>query len=428
MRTAERHVISMTDPLGDPVDAGDDLGVEAPSWLFVLSWDLKHAGGVNAVVKNLFDRAARRWHHRPLLLVRTWEQKTPVTRVQDGRATIAARIRGPWPNPQRAFTNLALYVVGLPFVVGRLIRMARAERVAVVNVHYPDLHALTWILVGRFSRRPIRVVLSFHGLDVKTALASSGLERLGWNILLRRSDLIIVCAQALGERLIAGFPRCAEHVKVVANGVDIRSLEVAARQLPTLELPKSYVMSIGTYERKKGHDVLMEAFDRLASRNPAVALVIAGRYSEAEYTRLVQLREQLSCKERILLLKDLAHGEAMRVLAGAELFALASRDEPFGIAILEAAALSRPIVATSVCGAVKQFCAGKDLLVVPPDDVAALSAAMERLLNDRAAATELARSLRPQVVASFDWDSITDAYLRLLEEATPTATASTAPH
>ena len=43
----------MSYPLGDPVDAGDDLGIEAPAWLFVLSWDLKHAGGVNEVVKNV---------------------------------------------------------------------------------------------------------------------------------------------------------------------------------------------------------------------------------------------------------------------------------------------------------------------------------------------------------------------------------------
>jgi len=413
----------MSYPLGDPVDAGDDLGIEAPAWLFVLSWDLKHAGGVNEVVKNVFDRTARRLRHRPLLLVRKWEQKTPVMTVQDGRTTIAARIRGPWPSAQRPLINLALYVLGLPWVVGRLIRMARAQRVTVINVHYPDLHALTWVLVRRFSRRPIRVILSFHGLDLKSALAASGLERLCWKVLLRRSDLIIVCAQALLDRLVAGFPGCAQHVNVVANGVDIRSLELAAQQLPAMELPKSYVMSIGTYERKKGHDVLMEAFDRLAARNPSVALVVAGRYSEAEYARLMQLRDQLSSKERILLLKDLAHGEAMRVLAGAELFALASRDEPFGIAILEAAALSRPIVATSVCGAAKLFCAGRDLLVVPPDDVGALSAAMERLLNDRTAATELARSLRPQVVASFDWDSITDAYLRLLGVAAPSAKA-----
>jgi glycosyltransferase involved in cell wall biosynthesis len=414
--------------LQDEARQDDNLGVDAPSWLFVLSWELRHAGGVNEVVKNLFDRTARRLRHRPLLLVRKWEQKIPVLTLEDGRATIAARIRGPWPDPRWPLANLAVYILGLPFVVGRLLRMAHVQRIAVINVHYPDLHALTWILVRQFSCKPIRLVLSFHGLDLKSAIAATGLERVGWSILLRRSDQIVVCAQALRERLISRFPGCAQRVNVVGNGVDIQSVQTAMRESPAMALPKSYVMSIGTYERKKGHDVLMAAFDHVASRNPSVALVIAGRYSEAEYTRLTRLKEQLASRDRILLLKDLAHAEAMRVLAGAEVFALASREEPFGIAILEAAVLSRPVVATSVCGAANLFRAGTDLLVVPPNDVAALSAAMERLLNDRAGAAGLAGSLHSRVVANFDWDSVADGYLRLLRLPLPAEAASPPPH
>lgn len=387
---------------------------ESPyAWLYVLSWGLAEIGGVNEVVRNMFDRTERRLRHRPLLLVREWGQKQPSIRVQEARTTISFEIRSPW-DPQHRLGNLLRYCAGLPRVLRQLVALVRQQRIDTVHLHYPDLHALTWLLLRTLLQRQMRLVLSFHGLDLKSALSARGLERVAWGIVLRSVDLIVVCSLQLRERLTAAYPGSEARIRVIDNGVDVHCLEAARLSEPAVPLPTSFVVSIGTYEHKKGHDVLMRAFELAFSRLPHMGLVILGRYGEQEYEKLTRLKESLLCRERIILLKDVPHPEAMRILARAEIFALASREEPFGIVILEAAVLSRPVIATDVCGAALLFVAGTDLLRVPANDIEALAEALVRLLGDGNLSRNLARNLRARVVAEFDWERVMDRYAEQL--------------
>jgi glycosyltransferase involved in cell wall biosynthesis len=323
--------------------------------------------------------------------------------------TICAEVRNPWL-PRRPVINFLAYLLNLPQTLRRLRTLIHDLRIATVHIHFPDLHAVTWLLLRWHTNHSFRVILSFHGLDVKAALAARGLPRLGWRLLLRRSDQIVVCAQSLRDELVAAFPDGTSRICVIDNGVDVASVERAGCERPEIELPTDFILSLGTYEFKKGHDVLMLAFDRVASKNATISLVIIGRHEAAEYERLVRLREVLTHGRRILLLKEVPHAEAMRALARAQLFALASRAEPFGIAVLEAAVLLRPIVTTTVCGVARLLTPDADLLSVPPDDVPALTDAINRLLNDRALVRRLTAHARAQVVSRFDWNCVMERY------------------
>jgi glycosyltransferase involved in cell wall biosynthesis len=89
------------------------------------------------------------------------------------------------------------------------------------------------------------------------------------------------------------------------------------------------------------------------------------------------------------------------VMNGLDVFVLASHDEPFGLVVLEAMAAARPIVATAAGGVPDIVRDGREALLVPPRDAAAMAAAIARLLSDEPLAASLGRAAEARVRDEF---------------------------
>lgn len=375
------------------------------TWLLVLPWELKEPGGVSQVVQNLFEATQTVLGHRSLLFVNTWGQREPSFAEVDGRATVRAMVRSPLAE-SRSLRHLLSFMVHLPKTVLVLRRMIRDEHIERINIHYPGLDALVWVLAARLAgtHRP-EVVLSFHGSDLRDARATRGLGRRLWSWLLRSADDITACAEALRGDITSTFGASARNTRVVHNGVDPALIaRLGQGRLPD-QCPPNFVLSLATVEHKKGLDVLMRAFDAIARQHPELSLVLAGRVAEPQYfEKLKALKAQLPCGERICFMPGLPHDQAMAVLSRARALALASRQEPFGIVILEAGVLGIPVAATNICGAVRLLDADHDLVAVPPEDQGAMAQALQRLLTDPQLCDRLAQTLRQRVLADFTWE------------------------
>jgi glycogen(starch) synthase len=205
-------------------------------------------------------------------------------------------------------------------------------------------------------------------------------------------------------------------VHVVHNAIDSVACRREARQSP---LPPGleahpYLLSVGKFETKKGHDVLIESYERIAPSHPDLWLVIIGGSGHA--LAACQARVAASpFSERMLLYCDVPHGSTLAAIARASLFAFPSRREPFGIVILEAAALATPVVASRVGGIPEIIQDGHSGVLVPPDDVAALAAALHRMLIDRERASAQAERLQETVGRNFSLTAQTLAYRELFE-------------
>ncbi|MBI3048836.1 MAG: glycosyltransferase family 4 protein [Acidobacteria bacterium] len=160
-----------------------------------------------------------------------------------------------------------------------------------------------------------------------------------------------------------------------------------------------YVLFVGTLEARKNVGALLDAYARLLERRPAAApLVLAGKSTPDAGAWLARLtRPPLAGRVRHLGYVV----DREELYAGAHLLVLPSRDEGFGIPVLEAMSAGIPVVAANR-GALPEVLGDAGLLV-DPDDAEGLAAALERMLTDEAFADQCAaRGLAR--AREFSWD------------------------
>jgi glycogen(starch) synthase len=261
-----------------------------------------------------------------------------------------------------------------------LASFARAARRASCDADVVHAHWLPTAAVALTTRRP--VVLTVHGTDLELARRARPLAR----ALLRRVRVVLAVSNALADearRLGAG------DVRVVPNGIELPR-DVAE------EVQPPEILFVGRLSREKG---ILE----LAEAARGLPLVVAGDGP---------LRSQVS-----RALGWVPRAELERLYGRAAVVACPSHREGFGVACAEAMAHGRPVVASAVGGLLDLVTDGETGLLVPPRDVVALRAALERLLGDSELRRRLGAAARERVRAHCSWEAATDSILAAYADA-----------
>lgn len=173
------------------------------------------------------------------------------------------------------------------------------------------------------------------------------------------------------------------------------------------------VLFVGEVEPHKNVPRLVDAFARVAARDPAALLVLAGGRGSG----LAEVRARVHAHglhERVRWPPYLARADLAALIASATALALVSLDEGFGMPVVEAFAAGTPVLA-STGGALPET-AGDAAVLVDPTDTAAIAAGLERLLIEPALRGDLSRRGRARA-AEFTWVRAARILLQVYREA-----------
>jgi glycosyltransferase involved in cell wall biosynthesis len=196
---------------------------------------------------------------------------------------------------------------------------------------------------------------------------------------------LVAVSSSLGRRFCEynGVP--LDKLRVIAYGADLRvvddvTTDRVARLRQQLGIgPDDVVIgSVGRLVEQKDYVTLLQAFALSAAQVPGLRLVIAG--DGPLRSSLEQVANSFVVADRIHFLG--ACDDVATLLRSVDLFALASKFEPFGVALLEAKAAALPIVATSVNEIPAIVMDGVSGFLTPPQDPSAMSALFVRLARD----------------------------------------------
>lgn len=170
-----------------------------------------------------------------------------------------------------------------------------------------------------------------------------------------------------------------------------------------------YVLWAGTIEPRKNLPLLLSAFEGIDDRD--VMLVLAGPEGWNE-----QIDDQLSrLGSRVARLGFVDSGTLAALQAGAELFVFPSRQEGFGLPVLEAMAQGTAVITSS--GTSTEEVIGDCGVVVDPSDVNALRAAINDLLSDDAERERLGKVGLERAATVFTWEKTAGALRQAYDEA-----------
>lgn len=222
---------------------------------------------------------------------------------------------------------------------------------------------------------------------------------------LRRARCISVTSRVT-ERQIREIVPPSTILVPVAAGVPDELFELPRRE-------EEYLLYFGRIDWfQKGIDTLLRGFSLLAERRPGVELRVAGRGKDLDRARA--FAAELGIAERVRFLGAVPGAERDRLFAGARVLLMPSRFEGFGMVAAEAMAAGVPLVAAAA-GSLPEVVGGPDGgRLVPPDDPAALAAAVESLLADDAARHALSRTARLSA-ERFRWDAVARQHLEFLD-------------
>jgi len=392
------------------------------------------AGGMNVYVLELAKRLATRGVEVDIFTRATSSSVPPQVLAADG-VLVRHIAAGP-------FEGLAKgELPGQLCVFAR--EVLRAEAAQPVG-HYDAVHSHYWLSgqVGALARDRwgVPMIHSMHTMaKVKNdALAEGDTPEpdgriIGEEQVVEAADLLIANTDLEAKQLINLYDADPGRVEVVHPGVDLDVFRphdrLAVRRELGLPADARVLMFAGRIQPLKAPDVLLRAVAVLLERHPGlrsslvVPIVGGPSGSGLEHpTALADLADALGLGDVVRFVPPVAQAELSRWCAAADLVAVPSYNESFGLVAVEAQASGTPVVAAAVGGLTTVVRDGVSGLLVDNHDPAAWANALERIVHDDALRARLAAGALDHA-RDFSWERTADSTLEVYRRARNLMTA-----
>lgn len=295
-------------------------------------------------------------------------------------------------------------------VFRRLYRLFRANRIDVVHTHH-----FTQLFYSALPARlaGARIVHTEHEFF---SYMTSGVQRAFIRPASHLCDQFTVVGPEVSNYFVRTIGIPADRIVVVPNGVNVNALtydrDTARRELGIGPAAVT-IGTIGRLEPEKDQATLLEVIRRIRARHVGAQLIIAGDGSCAQ--ALQTAASSLGVADATLFLgyrRDIA-----RILAAIDVFVLPSIREGLPIALIEAMAARKPVVASAIGSVGDLVRDGENGLLAPAGDARAFSDAVHRLLESSALRTKLGQAARRTVESSFSLAAVVKTYENIYQAA-----------
>ncbi len=280
---------------------------------------------------------------------------------------------------------------------------------ALIHTHYASAFGF-WSMR---ANAPCSIV-SVWGSDV-VDFPSNWLKRKYVGRVLDGANHVVATSRFLADTVDAKWPGIVNKLSVIPFGVS--TLEGPPQPPPDCPLRLCFIKS---HKLLYGPDVLIRALVRVKETIPEVRLTMAG--AGPSTTEIHELVCELGLDDQVEFSGLLDQAGVYRLLAESHIMVMPSRRDAFGVAALEASLCGRPVIATTVGGVPEVVVDGETGLLVPPDDVEALSAAILKLANDKGLREKMGAAGRLFVERNYTWerslDQMSALYERIIDENT----------
>ncbi|MDP2290706.1 MAG: glycosyltransferase family 4 protein [Actinomycetota bacterium] len=276
--------------------------------------------------------------------------------------------------------------------MARLARYVRRHRIQVLHTTDRPRDALACVVLARLTGA--RLIVHSH-----VAYSAEWMGRsLQWSM--RRADALVAVSEFVASTLVDGGAE-PDHVHVVLNAIELdRWVPGVDRDAARAEFGYSdgdrVVITVCRLFPPKGPDLLIRAVADVRRLHPQVRLLLVGQEMEGGYI------DELRAGARALGVEDIItftgrRSDVPALMAAADLFAMPSNDEPFGLVYAEAMAMELPVVALDNGGTPEVVEHGATGLLSPAGDHEALVGHLAALVADQARCREMGRLGRRHV-------------------------------
>jgi len=311
--------------------------------------------------------------------------------------------------------------------------MLRREKVTLLHIHLSG-HIDQLPLIQWFARP---YIVTLHAFSLRRWGKKSWLYRCHYRSLLRNAAAVTAVSPRLAQDATVAMPWLASRLHIVPNGIDIScDRESAAYRAPETarvtsairparssaqdgaeQLQRPYILSVGNLCFEKGMDALLLAYHDLLGEGFDADLVLCGLDCADGFMQDLARRLGLGRRCRFLGASGaLPHEDVLRMMRECLFYVCPSREESFGLALMEAMACGRAVIASKTAGPSWYVRHKINGLLVDPGDVLALKSAMRTLAADAALRKKL-EMRAPRVTRVFTWQNAMRRYSKTYELA-----------
>ena len=374
------------------------------------------AGGMNVYVLQSALQMARRGVEVEIFTRATSSADQPTVRVAPG-----VLVRNVVAGPFEGLDKYDLPTQLCAFAAGVLRAEATYEPgyYDIVHSHYWLSGQVGWLARDRWA---VPLVHTAHTLAaVKNAALADGdapeppLRAVGEQQVVDEADRLIVNTEHEAQQLVSLHHADPARIDVVHPGVDLETFTPgdrrAARAALGLDADELILAFVGRIQPLKAPDVLLRAAARLTERFTNLRVLVAGGPSGtglAAPDTLVRLADELGISDRVTFLPPQSREQLVNVYRAADLVAVPSYSESFGLVAVEAQACGTPVVAAAVGGLPVAVRDGVTGTLVPGHDVDDWATAIA-VLVDRGPDTMSRAAV--EHAATFSWAHTVDGLL-----------------